>query len=159
MSANRTVSDFKVKSIKVQMRVGRGWRKPTRPTFDPGRLYRLKISVGNADGRIRYADEQFRKDNVDVRVVAKGFRMSGYHSRSKIEFYEDATFQDVVPGAKYRTSFQYPQYETHHADSVAYAYFRVKSGVARFPILLFKWDVGVYASVRNRRWRVTGTTV
>jgi hypothetical protein len=155
MSLNRTVSDLKVKTVTVRKKSGSSWVSPPEPFFVADARYRLELIFGNVDGRISWPDEQYRKDNVEVRVIAKGFHVGPqtYQQKTKLVFYTNSNYSTQVTGTKYRTSFFFEQYKTTYADSLLIAYFKMASGVSPLPITLFRWDIGIYASVRDWVWR------
>ncbi len=160
MSLNRTVRDLKVKSIKVEKFFGGSWIKPTESFFLPGMKYRLVVGFGNTGGRIVWDDERYRKDNVDIRIVAMGFPYRGaYYHKTKIVFYTGPSFSTQVSGAKYRTSFFADTFETTYADNYFYAAFKVKPGITSRAITTFRWSTGIYAGVRDRVWRKEYSTV
>jgi hypothetical protein len=155
MSLNQTVADLKVKTVTVKKKSGSSWIKPPESHFVGGACYRLDLAFGNTGGQISYTDEQYRKDNVDIRVVAMGFMVGSdkYEEKTKLVFYTDSTYRTQVPSPRYRTSFSFNKYETTYADSLLTAYFKLASNVSHRAITTFRWDLGIYASVRNRVWR------
>jgi hypothetical protein len=155
MTLNRTVSDLKVKTVKVKKRSGSSWITPPEPWFVANQRYRLDLLFGNTDGKIAYPDEQYRKDNVEIRVLAKGFHVGPqkYKEKTKLIFYTNSNYSTKVSGTKYLTIFKFEQYKTVYADSLLMAYFKMSSGITALPIPLFRWDIGIYASVRDWVWR------
>lgn len=155
MSLNRTVTDLKVKSVTVKKKSGTSWISPPEPWFVGGERYRLDLVFGNMDGRLIWPDEQYRKDNVDIRVVAMGFYIGPkqYQEKTKLVFYTNSNYSTEVTGTKYHTSFFFEHYETVYADSLLTAYFKLASSVTQRPLTLFRWNIGIYASVRDRVWR------
>jgi len=160
MSLNRTVADLMVKSVTVTTWNGSRWITPPEKYFVSGARYRLKFYFGNTGPKVKWADQQYRKENVDIRVVPMGFHYKKqYYDKTKITFYTDSTFSKQVQNPKYRTSHHLPIFETHNADVAFCSYFKPSSGIRRWPIRKFRWDMGIYASVRNRKWRKLFTKV
>ncbi len=157
MSANRTVADLAVKSIVARKRGGNSWVRPPEAYFVPGVPYKLEVVFGNTGGRIQWQDEQYRKDNVDIRIVAMGF--GGTSHKDKVEFFVDQTLTTKKPAPTYRTTFHLDQFETTNADVQFEAYFEMASGTPTSRITTFRWDVGIYASVRDKVWRKPYTSV
>ena len=160
MSLNRTVSDLKVKRITIQRKYGNSWRSPSDRKIHPGVKFRLNVDFGNTGGMINWDDEQYRKDNVQIRIVCRGFLMNSgeYKLKNNIKFYKDETFTELVPTPnKYRTAINIDTYETHHADCRFYCYLMFDQGTPSYWASKLKWKCGIYASVRNRKWRTTTT--
>ncbi len=155
MALNQLVTDLKVKSVTVKKKVGNSWVRPPESHFISGVQYKLELVFGNANGMISYTDEQFRKDNVDIRVCGMGFKVGSlFVERTKLVFYTNSTFTTQVSGGdKTRTSYFFPTYQTVYADSLLNFYFKMAAGVSTKTITSFSWDMGIYASVRNRVWR------
>src|SRR5262249_48910952 len=56
---------------------GTGWIDVGPGGITADTSYRLDVVFGNAGGRISWDDEQYRKDNVNVRIVGLGFTRFG----------------------------------------------------------------------------------
>lgn len=153
MSLNRTISDLIVKKIRIKRKSGSSWINVLSQKPRSSHYYRIEVDFGNKDGRITWPEEKYRKDNVDVRIVAMGFYHNDrYYRKTQIVFYKDNTYSTPVSGDKFRTRFLFNEYATTNADSRLYAYFRVTTDIP-YTFKKLKWNNGVYGSVRNKHWK------
>jgi hypothetical protein len=151
MSANRLITDLGVKSLSIKERQGASWVNAINPKANTD--YKVEIIFGNMNGSIIWDDEQYRKDNVELRLVALGFfQITRYKYKEEIVFYTNSSYSTEVSGTKYRTTFKISKFETTAADVLFEGYFRVKINIPSIFGFL-KWDCGTYGSVRNRHWK------
>lgn len=157
MANDQLVSDLDVKSLVVKKQSGSNWASPPESHFVVGACYRLDALFGNSDGRISYPEAKYQKQNVEIRVVAKGFGVFGvYTGKEHVQFYKAQDFTEIVNGPGHRTTFTLPVFDTTNADVLLCAYMKVN---AASPIHVLVWDVGIYAAVRDFAWRSTATGV
>lgn len=168
MAGNRTVSDLRVKSAKVLEDVGmvlRNWQPPTTTHFVTGRRYKLEVVFGNDGPAVTYTDERYRKDAIALHIDSKGFKVgSTFDTQALPRFYTTESFLSAAPpvaGSTSQVIVTVPgSLDTNDPDREVAAYFRFNTPqVPLRAITTWYWRIGIYASVRNRVWRQSRSSI
>jgi hypothetical protein len=171
MAVNKTVADLRVKSATVleesqgPFGVGQSWKQPTDTFFVPGRKYKLEVVFGNASPPVTYPDERFRKDVIAIHIACRGFKVgSRYEAQVLPTFYTSESYRTTVPpvaGSTSQITVTFPRsLDTDEPDGEVEAYFRFNNPqLPQRAITTWVWRIGIYASVRDRVWRQTASSV
>jgi hypothetical protein len=161
VAGNKAVADLRVRSIRILRLDQGGYRPPPERFFAPGFSYKLEAAIGNAAPPITYPDGRYRKDQVQVRIVGRGFRIGDrFFDQAALTFYTNSTFSTPVSGDRFQISFAFAQpFGTSDPDRELEAYFRFGPSVRQRPITDWVWQPGVYASVRDWSLRNIASSV
>jgi len=153
-TAAQLVSDLSIKNVALQRYDGKMWVGAGTGPLVAGVPYRLAVLFGNTQ-RVKYEDEQYRKDNVSIRLVAEGFKTAtgAFTGRDWIVFCLDPECKTPKASPSYRVGWFFATYETTDLDVtfLEYVKFEIPAGQKFYAKDLY-WGSGIYASVRNRVW-------